>query len=159
MQAEISAAEQSLHETEHGCSSTPRSFGMALELAGDIAGVYEAADEDIRRGYNQAFFRRIDVLPDWDDEGQAVSVTGAELTEPYAVLLADDLVEGVLTEAEALRVGAETSRRRPWRAVFCWVFVLRQTGGGGGIRTLGRRCRRQRFSRPSHSTALPPLRG
>ena len=30
--------------------------------------------------------------------------------------------------------------------------------GRGGIRTPGRRCRRQRFSRPPHSTALPPFR-
>ena len=35
---------------------------------------------------------------------------------------------------------------------------IRVSDGGGGIRTLGRRCRRQRFSRPPHSTALPPLR-
>src|SRR5207244_75304 len=32
------------------------------------------------------------------------------------------------------------------------------TSGRGGIRTPGRRCRRQRFSRPPHSTALPPFR-
>ena len=31
--------------------------------------------------------------------------------------------------------------------------------GRGGIRTPGRRCRRQRFSRPPHSTALPPFQG
>jgi hypothetical protein len=32
-----------------------------------------------------------------------------------------------------------------------------KNGGRGGIRTPGRRCRRQRFSRPPHSTALPPF--
>src|SRR2546421_5595787 len=35
----------------------------------------------------------------------------------------------------------------------------RQLSGEGGIRTLDGRNRPYRFSRPAHSTALPPLRG
>src|SRR5665811_1978629 len=35
----------------------------------------------------------------------------------------------------------------------------RLEGGEGGIRTPGTSCEAQRFSRPPHSTALPPLRG
>src|SRR5262245_7192812 len=61
--------------------------------------------------------------------------------------------------------------RQPWRAVLSGRERMTQpaarkpnsritTGnsGGGGIRTLGPATAGQRFSRPPHSTALPPLR-
>ena len=46
--------------------------------------------------------------------GCTLSVLGvirAELTEPYAALLADDLTEGVLAEAEALKAQAAQKER------------------------------------------------
>jgi hypothetical protein len=64
----------------------------------------DSADEQTKRGYNQAFFKKLYVAPEWDEEqGRGtIRITGAELTEPYAVLLADELVPGVLAEAEAI---------------------------------------------------------
>jgi hypothetical protein len=75
--ARLPEAEQSLAETD---------LCAALELAGDIQAVYEAADERTRRGYNQAFFKRIKIRARWDDEERqtVVEVVGVELTEPYA---------------------------------------------------------------------------
>ncbi len=81
---------------------------MALELTEDVASVYAAADEQTKRSLNQAFFSRIYVMPDWDEDGEkAARVDRAELTAPYAELLAAGLVDGVLAEAEAIRQGSE----------------------------------------------------
>ena len=98
MQQEIAAAEASLAETEGRLEINESDLCRALELAEDIAGVYELADERTRRGYNQAFFTRIKIRARWDDDAgrTAVEVVGVELTDPYAVLLADE------TEKEAL---------------------------------------------------------
>lgn len=73
---------------------------MALK----IAEVYAAAEDSTKRSLNQAFFKRLYVMPQWDeDQGRAVvRITGAELTEPYATLLADGLAEGILAEVNAL---------------------------------------------------------
>jgi hypothetical protein len=64
---------------------------MALELAEDVAVVYAQADEQTKRRYNQAFFRKLYITPEWDeDHGQTVvRITRAELSEPYAALLAE----------------------------------------------------------------------
>ncbi len=61
-----------------------------------------------KRSLNQAFFTRLYVTPEWDDEqGQTTAwITGAKLTAPYALLLADDLVPGVLAEVEAITATA-----------------------------------------------------
>ena len=115
MQAEISNAEQSLAETEQRLSLDAAQLRMALELAPNVAAVYEEGDADLKRGYNQAFFGKLYVTPEWDEaQGQrVVRISGAELTEPYAVLLADDLAEGVIAEAEAITRGAESSEDDP----------------------------------------------
>ena len=55
----------------------------ALELAADYARAYTVADPQTRRLWNQAFFKRIYI---WND-----TVSGAELTDAYAGLLASDL--------------------------------------------------------------------
>jgi hypothetical protein len=103
----------SLAESETALKLDAEHLRIALELAGDVAAVYQAASEAIKRGYNQAFFKKLYVLPEWDEQsGQtAVRITGAELTAPYAVLLADDLAEGVLAEAEAIK--ARAAKRAP----------------------------------------------
>jgi hypothetical protein len=62
---------------------------------------------------NQAFFKRLLVFPEWDDDGQrSARIERAELTEPYATLLADGLAEGVLAEAEALTAQAQLAENR-----------------------------------------------
>jgi hypothetical protein len=67
MQQEI-AAEASLVETEGRLEINESDLFRALELAEDIAAIYELADERTRRGYNQAFFTRIKIKADWDHE-------------------------------------------------------------------------------------------
>ena len=115
MRQEIAVAEQSLAETEERLALDAESLQRALELADDVAAVYQAADDDLRRGYNQAFFKKLCVLPEWDEEsGQpVVRIVSAELTEPYAVLLAADLAEGVLAEVEAIRNAASKAEDGP----------------------------------------------
>ena len=85
---------------------------MALELADDVAAVYASADEQTKRGYNQAFFTKLFVTPEWDDNATIVTVTGAELTKPYRELLAKGLVANVTKEIELIRKAA-TNRKRP----------------------------------------------
>jgi hypothetical protein len=120
MQQEIAAAEASLAETEGRLEINESDLCRALELAEDIAGIYELADERTRRGYNQAFFTRIKIKARWDHEqGQTVvEVAGVELTEPYAVLLADQTTEEALAWVKAIKAGKrpETDGKRPRRA-------------------------------------------
>jgi site-specific DNA recombinase len=108
IQAEIKAAETSLGETEQRLSFETAQFKLALELAEDVAQVYAQADEPTKRSLNQAFFKKLYVMPEWDDDqGQTTAqITDAELTEPYALLLADDLVPDILTEVEAITAAA-----------------------------------------------------
>ena len=105
MQREIETAEQSLAETEDRLQLDAETLRIALELADDVAAFYEAADDQTRRGYNQAFFKKLKVKPEWDEERDElrVRVIEAQLTEPYAVLLADGLAGDVLAEAERIR--------------------------------------------------------
>jgi site-specific DNA recombinase len=126
MHTEITAAEQSLAETEQRLQIDAAQLRQALELAEDVAQVYQGGDEQTKRGYNQAFFRRIDVMPEWDDAGEmTVQIVRSELSEPYAALLADDLVDGVLAEAEAIRTGAGNTEDASGEApsVGCSIFV------------------------------------
>ena len=113
LQAELDAAHDSLAETEGALQLDAEHLRIALELAEDVAGVYCAGSEQLRRSYNLAFFKRLLILPEWDDEqGQmVVRVVGAELSEPYALLLADNLAEDMLAEAEAIK--AQATARAP----------------------------------------------
>lgn len=54
-----------------------------------------------KRSYNQAFFRKLLITAEWDDDpaGTSVQVSGAELTPPYALLLAEGLFEQAEAEA------------------------------------------------------------
>ena len=117
MQREIMEAEKSLAETETRFKINADDLCIALELAEDVAAVYQAADEKTKRSYNQAFFKRIKIKARWDDEeGQTqVQVAEAELTEPYATLLADDLTEKVLAEVRRIKAAAKApnARKRP----------------------------------------------
>ncbi len=162
---ELDAAHASLAETEGALLLNSEHLRVALELAEDVAGVYRAGAEQLKRSYNQAFFRKLYVLPEWDeDAGQmVVRVTGAELTEPYALLLAGGLAENVLAEAEAIK--AQAAERAPESrsgspkpfASECSYFV--KLAEGERFELSVRQSGAQRFSRPPHSTALPPLQG
>ena len=120
MQQEIAAAEESLTETEGRLEINDSDLCRALELAEDIASVYAVADERTKRGYNQAFFTRIKIRARWDDEAgrTAVEVVGVELTDPYAVLLAEQTTEEALAWVEAIKgqKSPETARKRPRKA-------------------------------------------
>ncbi len=115
LEDELAAAHESLAETEGSLKINAKHLRIALELAENAAAVYSAATEAVKRGYNHAFFKKLYVMPEWDEaRGQLrVRITGAELTEPYAVLLADDLAESVQAEAEAIK--AQAAKRTPER--------------------------------------------
>jgi site-specific DNA recombinase len=102
LESEIAAAKASLAETDQLLTIDQTHLGMALELAGDVQAVYIAADEETRRGYNQAFFKKLLISAEYDEPGQnlSVKVAGAVLTEPYALLLAEGLIEQVTAEAK-----------------------------------------------------------
>ncbi len=173
LQTEMEAAEKSLAETEHRLTLDTDDLRMALELASDVAKVYETGDDQTKRSYNLAFFKKIFVLPELDQYGLCggVAIRDAELTEPYAVLLADGLTAAVVAEAEQITAGAtnagtatlgSTKRKdgleRPSFAAATSVsYFVKMAEGAGfepavGVNPLW-------FSRPVHSTALPPLRG
>ena len=87
---------------------------MALELAEDVQAVYGTANEQIKRGYNQAFFKKLYITAEWDDDQTetSVEVSGTELTDPYALLLTEGLFEQAEAEAEAIRANKPTTRNR-----------------------------------------------
>jgi site-specific DNA recombinase len=158
---EIQAAEESLAETEDSLALDAKMLRMALELAEDVASVYRDADEATKRGLNQAFFKKLYVKPEWDEAaGKTVAhIVGAELTEPYAVLLADDLAEGVLAEAETIRdraAQAEDGPEGPSSVAGCSYFANLAEGVGFEPTSA---LRRQQFSRLPRSTAPAPLQG
>src|SRR6476659_1481422 len=134
LQTDIKAAETSLAATEERLDLDATMLRLALELAEDVAEVYRDGPESLRRGYNQAFFKKLYVMPERDEEtGElAVRVANAELTEPYAVLLADELAPGVLAEAEAIAGAAESSEGSPegLPAVPCSNFEVLAEGVG-----------------------------
>jgi site-specific DNA recombinase len=106
MKGEIKAAETSLTETELRLTIETQQLKLALELAQDVGSVYAQADEPTKRSLNQAFFQKLYVMPELDDaqaqQTTAAQITSAELTAPFALLLADDLAEGVLAEAAGI---------------------------------------------------------
>ncbi len=107
LERELRAAHESLAETEGNLAIEQAQLNRALELAEDVCGIYLAADEQTRRGYNQAFFKKLLVIGETEDtEGtfQLVArIHGSELTEPYALLLAEGLVDGIQTETQLIR--------------------------------------------------------
>jgi site-specific DNA recombinase len=117
MRDEIKEAEKSLSETEMRMQINAADLCRALELAEDVAAVYKAADATMKRGYNQAFCKRIKIRARWDHEmGQTiVEVAGVELTEPYALLLAEETTEEALAWVAAIKAGQrpENAEKRP----------------------------------------------
>ena len=121
MQAEITEAEKSLAETETLLRINETDLYRALELAEDVATFYRATDDKTRRGYNQAFFKRIRIKAHWDDEeGRTlVEVAGVELTDPYALLLAEETTNEALAWVEAIKAGRkpQNTKKRPGGAL------------------------------------------
>ncbi len=84
---------------------------LALELVEDVQAVYQAASEQTRRGYNQAFFKKLYVMTEWDDGETVAWISSVELTEPYALLLTEGLFEQAEAEARAIKAGPTTRNR------------------------------------------------
>jgi hypothetical protein len=123
----------------------------ALELAEAVASVYAQTDEQTKRGYNQAFFKKLYVTPEWDAQNgcTVVHVSGAHLTEPYAAVLAENLVSDVLTEADAIRSGAwqaESGPEGPLSVGVGSIFV--KMAEGEGFEPSSQENPPKRFSRP-----------
>jgi site-specific DNA recombinase len=128
MQQEIKAAQQSLAETEQRLTLDADMLRIALELAEDVAEVYASADAATKRGYNQAFFQKLYITPEWDEPTSQtmVRISRAELTEPYALLLADNLVSEATAGAELIRKAArkaESGSKEPLSLTACSIFV------------------------------------
>ena len=108
---------------------------MALELAEDVAAVYMSSSDQIKRGYNQAFFNKLYITPQWDDDpGQtAIRVSRAEMTTPYAILLDKHLPNKVMNEVELIRQASTTAGsgpNEPLPDAGCSIFVKLAEGEG-----------------------------
>ncbi|MGH2911805.1 MAG: recombinase family protein [Solirubrobacteraceae bacterium] len=111
LQAELDAAHESLAESERRLQIDERDMEMALELAENVGQVYAEASEQTRRSLNQAFFKRLFIVPEWDDDGHlSARIAEAELTEPYALLLGENFAAEVTSEAETIKARADTER-------------------------------------------------
>jgi site-specific DNA recombinase len=159
MQQEIAAAEASLAETEQRLQLDADMLRMALELAEDVAEVYASADEQTKRGYNQAFFTKLLVAPEWDDDQAVVNITGAELTKPYRELLAKDLVANITNEVRLLRRAATPAPSGSFGRLGAGCSIFVKLAEGEGFEPSSEESPPKWFSRPPHSTALPPLQG
>jgi hypothetical protein len=76
--------------------------GAGERFDGEVAGV--------------AYFTRIKIRARWGDQaGRTAEVAGVELTDPYAVLLADETTEAALAWVQAIkaREDPETAQKRP----------------------------------------------
>jgi hypothetical protein len=156
IQNEITAAEKSLAETEKRLRLDAAMLRMALELAEDVAAVYVASDEQTERGLNQAFFAELYITPEWD-EGQkqtVVTITQAELTEPYAVLLADDLVSATMNEVKLIRAAATNAESGPCeRLSHAPISIFFKLAEGEGFEPSSEENPLKRFSKPSANDA------
>ena len=103
LQTELDAAHQSLAESQRQLEIKVDQLEIALELAQNVAAFYAQTDEPTKRRLNQAFFKKLYVRPEWDEADQRyVRIDRAELTEPYALLLADNFADDVVAEAESI---------------------------------------------------------
>ena len=85
LDATLIAARQQLAQAEAEIDKGIEGLQLARQLLADAPATYERVDEQTRRRFNQAFFTKLYVLPD--------GIKGAELTDEYAALLADDLAK------------------------------------------------------------------
>ncbi|MSW92153.1 MAG: hypothetical protein F2812_11175 [Actinobacteria bacterium] len=92
--AEIAATETRLAAADNDFAAAEANLIKALALIEDCEGAYLNAPDNLRRQFNQAFFKRLLI----DDN---YNITG-ELAEPFETLLSEDI-----RQAAALRAGAE----------------------------------------------------
>jgi site-specific DNA recombinase len=85
LKRELRAAENALRSTDLKFEDVRRTLDRALELAGDCHAAYQQANGEVRRMFDQAFFEKVLVT-----EGEVV---GSVLTQPFADLLAKDLLD------------------------------------------------------------------
>ena len=162
LQRELDAAHQSLVETEGRMVINREQLELALELAEDVQAVYRAADEQTKRGYNQAFFTKLLITAEWDNDQAETSaqISGVELTEPYALLLTESLFEQAEAEAKAIKAGTPT-RNRTGNAVdersAGSVSIYEQMAERGGFEPPKRGFPRYAISSRARSTAPAPL--
>jgi site-specific DNA recombinase len=140
LEGEIAAAEASRDETLERMKLEHRDLAMALDLLDDVQAVYLASEEATRRSYNLAFFKklRIRVILDEETGRLTASVVGGTLTEPYSVLLREDLADGVEAETDLFdsnmkseHAGATETSGRSLVASACSYFEL--LAGGEGL--------------------------
>ena len=103
---EIEAAESRLAEIEGDFKKAESNLQRALTRVGDCETAYREAAGALRRQFNLAFFKRLEI----DDE---YTVRG-ELAEPFDTLLGDDLRRAVATRAnqELQEAVEDTIRQR-----------------------------------------------
>jgi site-specific DNA recombinase len=138
LQNEIEAAERSLMATEEQLQLDATVLRMALELAGNVAEVYRKGPKALKRGYNQAFFESLVISPVEDDETgeEFIEVVDAELTKPYATVLAEDFASQALASAAEIQGSSGKKEDDPKGvAFFRSLFDLLQDGGAGWART------------------------
>ncbi len=113
LQHELDAAHESLAETELRMTIDRAQIEKALELTENVQHAYRVASEQTKRAFNQAFFKKLYVMAEWDDDQNetAVWISGVELSEPYALLLADGLIEQVEDATAALETDPATQNR------------------------------------------------
>jgi hypothetical protein len=63
---ELEAAHASPAETEGALQLNGEHLRIALQLAENVAEVYKTGDEQLKRSYNQAFFKKLYVTPEWE---------------------------------------------------------------------------------------------
>ncbi len=150
LQTEIEAAEESLAETDARLQVETNQLRMALELAENVAVVYTEADESTKRSLNQAFFTKLYVLPHYDEGDTSARIDGAELTEPYAFLLADNVVENFERELQK----AESGPDKPLSPTACSMIV--QMAGATGLEPATSAVTGQRSNQLSYAPAMTP---
>jgi site-specific DNA recombinase len=90
--AEIANAEGRLAEVEGDFKKAEANLARALTRAGDCAAAYREANDQLRRQFNMAFFKRL-----WlSDEGEVT----AELTPLFRALLSEELRRATVSQAE-----------------------------------------------------------
>lgn len=100
IRAERAAAERSIRELATDNEELIANLSKALALTVRVQDAYEEATESTRRLLNQAFFARIEISEEHVDD--------VELTEPYARLLAHELLVSLTLEDEDGRSSRRT---------------------------------------------------
>jgi site-specific DNA recombinase len=82
LQTELDAAHESLAETELRAAHDhrPDAPGASLGIGRECAGCLPRSRRATKRGYNQAFFKKLYVLAEWDNGETMAWISGVELT-------------------------------------------------------------------------------